>query len=103
MGLKLKYVLNTHVHADHITGSGLLKGIFPGCQSVLSAVSTGKADVLLEPFQRITFGSRSLVAVPTPGHTAVRSLMHKSFRTYFGVFSFPFSAMQCFFLSAVLY
>jgi sulfur dioxygenase len=36
LGLKLKYVVNTHLHADHITGSGELKEQFSGCKSVLS-------------------------------------------------------------------
>ena len=37
LGLDLKYVLNTHVHADHITGTGLLKNMdaHKGCKSVL--------------------------------------------------------------------
>ena len=26
LGLKLKYALNTHCHADHVTGTGALKG-----------------------------------------------------------------------------
>lgn len=25
LGLKLIYAINTHVHADHVTGSGLIK------------------------------------------------------------------------------
>ena len=25
LGLSLKYILDTHIHADHITGSGLLR------------------------------------------------------------------------------
>jgi sulfur dioxygenase len=47
LGLKLKYCLNTHMHADHITGSGLLKKLLPGCQSMIAAASGAKADVLL--------------------------------------------------------
>jgi beta-lactamase superfamily II metal-dependent hydrolase len=37
LNLNLKYVVNTHLHADHITGSGHLKQRFAGCKSVLSA------------------------------------------------------------------
>lgn len=36
LGLQLKNAINTHIHADHITGSGELKKKFPGCMSVLS-------------------------------------------------------------------
>lgn len=32
LGLTLKYGLNTHMHADHVTGTGLLKEALPGCQ-----------------------------------------------------------------------
>lgn len=68
--LNLIYCLNTHVHADHITGSGLLKKHFPQCKSVLSKLSTGKADILIDEGERIVFGTRSLLCLSTPGHTA---------------------------------
>jgi len=70
LGLKLKYVLNTHVHADHITGTGKLKKLVPGCKSILSKASTGKADILVEDGDKIKFGNQELVVAHTPGHTA---------------------------------
>ena len=70
LGLNLVFGVNTHVHADHITGTGLLKTKVPGFRSVLSAVSGGKADVTIGHGDKIVFGSRSVSARATPGHTA---------------------------------
>merc|ERR1711971_939048 len=70
LGLSLKYVINTHVHADHITGTGKLKKLVPGCKSVLSKDSTGKADVLIQHGDKIKFGNQELCVVQTPGHTS---------------------------------
>ncbi|XP_012536910.1 persulfide dioxygenase ETHE1, mitochondrial isoform X1 [Monomorium pharaonis] len=69
LGLKLKYALNTHMHADHITGTGRLKSLLPGCKSVISGSSGAKADVLLEPYDQVQFGRHQLRVLPTPGHT----------------------------------
>ncbi|XP_045623895.1 persulfide dioxygenase ETHE1, mitochondrial [Procambarus clarkii] len=69
LGLNLKYVMNTHVHADHITGTGLLKKLVPGCQSLISKDSGGMADVKVEPGETVTFGEQELEVRKTPGHT----------------------------------
>jgi len=68
-GLKLVYAVNTHVHADHITGTGLLKRRLPGVASAISQVSGGKADLYLSHGSRLSFGRHSLEARSTPGHT----------------------------------
>ncbi|XP_078572206.1 uncharacterized protein LOC144859426 [Branchiostoma floridae x Branchiostoma japonicum] len=69
LGLKLVYVINTHCHADHITGTGKLKTLVPGCKSVISKASSAKADILLEEGQKVKFGKFSLEVRTTPGHT----------------------------------
>ena len=58
MGLKPTLLVNTHVHADHITGTGKLKNILPGTKSVISKVSGGQADVKVSEGDKISFGSR---------------------------------------------
>jgi sulfur dioxygenase len=44
---------------------------FPGCQSVLSNVSSAQADIHLPEYDCIAFGSWRLYALFTPGHTGV--------------------------------
>ncbi|XP_074311204.1 persulfide dioxygenase ETHE1 homolog, mitochondrial isoform X3 [Silene latifolia] len=70
LGLNLIYAMNTHVHADHVTGTGLLKTKAPGVKSVISRASNAKADLLVESGDKIYVGDLSLEVRPTPGHTA---------------------------------
>lgn len=61
--------VNTHVHADHITGTGFLKKQFPSCKSAISAASKADADVKLKEGDKLTFGKYELEVRSTPGHT----------------------------------
>lgn len=69
LGLTLKMAVNTHCHADHITGTGLIKTRLPGVKSGISKASKAQADVLFEPLDIINIGNHSLKVLPTPGHT----------------------------------
>mmetsp|Transcript_31108 Transcript_31108/g.48724 ORF Transcript_31108/g.48724 Transcript_31108/m.48724 type:complete len:302 (+) Transcript_31108:43-948(+) len=69
LGLTLKYGLNTHCHADHITGTGQLKQKIAGLKSVISEAAGCRADLLLNHGDSITFGTHTLSARATPGHT----------------------------------
>jgi len=69
LGLKLAYVLDTHVHADHVTGSGLLREHF-GAKSVVSErAGVVCADLQVKQGDRIRFGRHELEVRETPGHT----------------------------------
>ena len=69
LGLRLAYALETHVHADHVTGAWLLKRQ-TGCRIALSANSGAEgADRYLVQDDVVTFGDRNLQVRQTPGHT----------------------------------
>src|SRR5437868_8111880 len=69
LGLKLKHTLETHVHADHVTGAWLLKQKLGSRIAVSAASGAEGADVYLSPQEKIPFGSRHIEARATPGHT----------------------------------
>lgn len=69
LGLSLGYALETHVHADHVTGAWLLQRQ-TGCRIALSADSGAEgADRYLVQDDVIAFGDRNLQVRRTPGHT----------------------------------
>eukprot|EP01080_Neovahlkampfia_damariscottae_P001805 gene1805-947_t len=66
------YEIETHVHADHITGGSALRKIYPDLKQVLSSDSgvTFKDGLkLVEDGEKIKFGKYELLVVKTPGHT----------------------------------
>ncbi|CAN5126437.1 MBL fold metallo-hydrolase [soil metagenome] len=70
LGLTLVATLDTHVHADHVTGAWLLKARC-GSQIALSAASAAtNADRLLTHGDTVAFGTRRLEVRATPGHTS---------------------------------
>lgn len=69
LGFKLKFALNTHCHADHITGTGYLKQLLPGTLSVIGNQAGANADRWLENGETVDFGRHKLLALSTPGHT----------------------------------
>jgi len=69
LGLDLLWTLETHVHADHVTGAWLLRQRL-GSRIALSTHSGAVgADRMLEHGDRVEFGDRYLEVRATPGHT----------------------------------
>lgn len=69
LGLNLKYVLETHVHADHITGGGRLRHETEA--QFIAGKGTGLdcADRLVADGDTIQMDSIAIHAIATPGHT----------------------------------
>ncbi|MGB4811636.1 MAG: MBL fold metallo-hydrolase [Methylophilaceae bacterium] len=66
----LKYSLETHVHADHVTGSGLLRQKTHCLTAVPDACGAKTADLQLNDEDEIYFANETIKAIATPGHTA---------------------------------
>ncbi|TFW03472.1 MBL fold metallo-hydrolase [Oxalobacteraceae bacterium OM1] len=71
LGLRLALVLETHTHADHITGAGKLREITGAKAAAPSGCGIAPADLQLQDHDVIRFGRNERIEVlHTPGHTA---------------------------------
>ncbi|HXM80444.1 MAG TPA: MBL fold metallo-hydrolase [Burkholderiales bacterium] len=70
LGLKLRWTLEMHLHADHVTGAWLLRQRLGSRIAVSRASGAEGADRYLESGEEIRFGGKCLEARPTPGHTS---------------------------------
>lgn len=88
-GLRLHWILDTHAHADHFTGSNELKARFPEARTGIGEhirdvqalfgkvfnlgpdfdTGGGQFDALLADGQALRAGSLEVRAIATPGHT----------------------------------
>lgn len=68
LGLTLAYVLETHVHADHVTAAGLLRER-TGARTIASAAGAPCVDQHVKDGAVIQLGSTTIQVLSTPGHT----------------------------------
>jgi sulfur dioxygenase len=69
LNLTLKFCLETHIHADHITGTGKLRDI-TGCQAVVPVnAQVNCADRFIKDGEIIKLGKVEIQAIETLGHT----------------------------------
>ena len=69
LGLKLVYVLDTHIHADHITGAGEIRRRTEAKTAVSRRANVDCVDIALEDGQELTLGDKKIKVIATPGHT----------------------------------
>jgi sulfur dioxygenase len=70
LGVDLKYGLETHVHADHITASGKLRQKLGVKTAVGQLCGADSADIQLVDNMTIPLGNEIIKVIATPGHTA---------------------------------
>ena len=67
--LKPKYVLETHVHADHITSSGAIRKKTGALIGLSDQAQVECADLALEEGEELSLGKLKIKVIHTPGHT----------------------------------
>jgi sulfur dioxygenase len=70
LGLRLLYTIDTHCHADHVTGAWLMKKALGSKVALSAEYAAQNVDVPLAHGDTVRFGRQALEVRATPGHTA---------------------------------
>lgn len=68
-GLRLRYVIETHTHADHFSGARALRERFGAPIAMHRQGAADDVDLRLEDGHLLVLGDLRLKAIHTPGHT----------------------------------
>lgn len=70
LGVELLYTIETHVHADHVTSSGMIRQN-TGAKIVFGDAADIKTiDIAVKDGQQLPLGNYTIQAISTPGHTS---------------------------------
>jgi sulfur dioxygenase len=69
LDLKLAWTIETHVHADHVSGGAALRGQTGSRIACPGAEAVDGCDLALVDGEALTFGTVRLMPLATPGHT----------------------------------
>ncbi|QID19761.1 MBL fold metallo-hydrolase [Nitrogeniibacter mangrovi] len=69
LGLKLRWTLETHVHADHVTAAASLRELAGSRAIASTAAGADCADLKVDDGSTIVFGNEVIRVIATPGHT----------------------------------
>ena len=69
-GLKLRYTIETHAHADHVTSAGRLRELTGATAVAPAGCHIVAADLQALNGELIRFGDEAIRVINTPGHTA---------------------------------
>ncbi|WP_315791232.1 MBL fold metallo-hydrolase [Fischerella sp. JS2] len=69
LGLSLRYCLETHIHADHITGTAKLREMTDCLGIVPDKAQASCADRYIRDGEILQLASITIQAIATPGHT----------------------------------
>lgn len=70
LGAELRYTMETHVHADHVTGSGLIRQRTGASVVYSAAAQVSCIDIAVSDLDELPLGCVSIKVLSTPGHTA---------------------------------
>ena len=70
LGLTLVATVDTHCHADHVTGAWLMRAALGSRIALSRAYGAENVDLPLDHGDVVSFGRSSLEVRATPGHTA---------------------------------